>query len=74
MPRSRVSDKFSVCVPTKDGALKGKYHIGINRNYRRGKGVVTLSNLISFVRRKRLNPSKVQIDKGFGCLATVLGT
>jgi len=65
MPRALKSDKFFFYAAKKNGFSKGKMMLGVNDLYEGGVENISVQDLIDFLAKNKIDPSKVEISASF---------
>ena len=65
MPRALRSDKFFFYAAKKSGFSKGKILLGVNHLYEGGINNISVQDLIDFLAKNKIDPSKVEIGNSF---------
>ncbi|MFZ2038697.1 MAG: hypothetical protein WAV11_02065 [Minisyncoccia bacterium] len=67
MPKATKKDKFFFYAKNKTGYLKDKILFGENSKYTGGP--LTLQDVIDFLKEKGIDPSRVELPRGYSAFA-----
>lgn len=68
MPRANSTDKFYIYAPQRSGRAKGKRLIGVNHRHSGGVDNITLEDLLNFLHKHEIEPSRVSIPSHYSAL------
>ena len=65
MPRALSTDKFFHYAPKKSGSRKGRILLGVNHAYAGNKEDISLPDLLDYLGKHNIDPSKVKVPQGY---------